>query len=67
MKARLLLILITLALLAGCAQGYNENPQPAYQEEPATQWYPNPYKNPETEQEYEQRIWREEIRSGPFI
>ena len=51
-KARLLFIVSVLALAAGCAHGYYE-PQTAYQPEPTQKWY----KNPETEQEYLQRLW----------
>jgi hypothetical protein len=62
MPVRYLLLLTILALTVGCAQGYNET-QPAYQEEPTQQFFTNPYKNPETEQEYQQRLWWENYES----
>lgn len=62
MPARLLLLLTTLALTLGCARGYHET-QPAFQEETTPKMYTNPYKNPETEQEYHRRIWWENYES----
>ena len=58
MPARLLSVLTILTLAAGCAQGYYDT-RPAYQPEAAPQFHSNPYTNPETEQEYRQRIWWE--------
>jgi hypothetical protein len=57
MKARLLLLWLILTLSAGCAPGYHDPPQAAYQPEDTRQWFTNPYTNPETEQEYRRRIW----------
>ncbi len=62
MKARLLLLLIILALAAGCAPGYHET-QPAYQPE-ERKFYTNPYVNPETEEEYQRRLWWEDYESS---
>jgi hypothetical protein len=59
MQARLLSVLTILTLAAGCAPGYYETPQAAYQQEATQQWHTNPYTNPETEQEYRRRIWWE--------
>jgi hypothetical protein len=64
MRVRLLFLLTILTLLTGCAQGYYENPQAAYQQEATPQWYTNPYKNPETQQEYEQRLRWEDFESS---
>jgi len=64
MKARLLSALTILTLAAGCAPGYYENPPAAYQPESTQQWHPNPYTNPETEQEYRRRIWWEDYESS---
>jgi hypothetical protein len=63
MLARLLSVLTILTLAAGCAQGYYETPQASYQPEDTRQWFTNPYTNPETEQEYRQRIWWENYES----
>jgi hypothetical protein len=52
MKALLLLLLLSLALPAGCAPGYHETPQESYQQEDTQHWY----KNAETEEEYRRRI-----------
>lgn len=55
MRAQLLLLPTILALTVGCAQGYYDT-RAAYPQPEAT---PHWYTNPETEQEYEQRIWWE--------
>jgi hypothetical protein len=53
------LVLIILAPLVGCAPGYYET-GPAYQE--ASPIFSGmTYTNPETEEEYQMRIWRESI------
>jgi hypothetical protein len=52
MPARLLAVLIILALAAGCAPGYYETPAAAPQQESTAYWY----KNAETEAEYRRRI-----------
>ena len=56
MKNWLWLVLALLTLTVGCAQGYSDQ-GPAYREPGATM---NWYQNPETEQQYEDRIWFEE-------
>jgi hypothetical protein len=58
MKARIWLILTMLMLMAGCAPGYYE--KPAEPETPTETWN---YRNPETQEEYERRIDREEWES----
>jgi hypothetical protein len=63
MGVRLLFLLAILSLLAGCAPGYYDTPQAAYQPEPTRQWHTNPYTNPETEREYQRRIWWENYES----
>jgi hypothetical protein len=65
MGARLLILLLILTLSAGCAPGYYEKPQPAYQqEEDTTHWYTNP----ETEQEYQRRLqWMDFETSHPWL
>ncbi len=55
METRLWLLLAIL-LLAGCAQGYYETPQPYPQVGPTMNWY----QNPETESEYQWRLFKEE-------
>ena len=63
MKTWVGLALIILPLWTGCAPGYYEKApaNQAYQASP-TQFYPTlNYTNPETEEEYENRIWRESI------
>jgi hypothetical protein len=55
MKAQFLILLTVLILVAGCAQGSYET-GPAYREETSPQLNPNP----ETQEEYEMRIWQEE-------
>jgi hypothetical protein len=55
MQARLVAVLTILTLAAGCAPGYHETPPPAPQPEQTGYWY----KNPETEAEYNRRIWWE--------
>lgn len=62
MQARLLLLLTILALTVGCAPGYYETP-PASQAETSPKMFTNPYTNPETQQEYEQRIWWENFET----
>jgi hypothetical protein len=58
MQARLLLLPTILALTLGCAPGHYDT-QPAYQPEDTPKWY----KNPETEQEYQRRLWWENYES----
>lgn len=59
MKNWLYLLLAMLAVNLGCAQGYYGSP-PFYEasayEAPAT---PGWYRNPETDEEYNRRIWWE--------
>jgi hypothetical protein len=57
MKAGIWLILAVGMLMAGCAPGYYETP--VAPEEPEMTWT----RNPETQEEYEQRIRREEWES----
>jgi uncharacterized protein YneF (UPF0154 family) len=59
MKAQLMILLTVLNLMAGCAQGYYET-RPAYHEETS----PQLNQNPETQEQYEQRIWQEESHPG---
>ena len=47
MKNWLWLVLASLALMTGCAQGYTDS-RPAYQAPPTMSWY----QNPETESQY---------------
>ncbi len=56
MKTWIGLALIILPLWAGCAPGYYET-APAYRPQSS----PTFYANPETTEEYENRIWRESI------
>jgi len=63
MGVRLLFLLTILTLAAGCAPGSYENPQASYQPEATRRFFTNPYTNPETEQEYQQRIWWENYES----
>ena len=56
MKTWVWLALIILPLGAGCAPGYYEK-EPAYQN--YEQSYPTWNRNPETNEEYLNRIWRE--------
>lgn len=59
MKAWLWLLLGLLAVAPGCAQGYYDH-RPAYRDTaPTMNWY----QNPETEEEYQLRLWDEEIHS----
>ena len=59
MKTRLWRVLAILTLTRGCAQGYSDQ-RPAYREPGATmRWY----QNPETESEYQMRLWSEEAGS----
>jgi hypothetical protein len=56
-------IMLGLQLLAaGCAPGYYERGA-AYQSQ-SVPYYENQnlYRNPETEEEYQMRIWQEEMR-----
>ncbi len=53
------LSLTILTLTMGCAQGYSDR-RPAYREAGATM---NWYQNPETEAEYENRLWQEDAGS----
>jgi hypothetical protein len=57
------LIPVIMASILGCATGYYESP-PTYEtsayEPPAT---PGWYRNPETEAEYQMRLWREDAGS----
>jgi hypothetical protein len=57
MKARIWLILTIGMLMAGCAPGYYE--KPVAPETPTETWT----RNPETQEEYERRIRREEWES----
>ncbi len=58
MKTWVWLALIILPLGAGCAPGYYETePSSVYQD--YQQPYPTFYTNPETTEEYLNRIWRE--------
>lgn len=51
------LFLIILTCLVGCAPGYNEHePESIYQGGESE----NLYRNPETQGQYEMRIWQEE-------
>ncbi|MGA9754693.1 MAG: hypothetical protein WBV23_06085 [Desulfobaccales bacterium] len=60
MKTWSWLLLAMLALMVGCAPGY-EAPKPAYPTEaPAFRDTGMWHQNPETESERELRIWREE-------
>ena len=57
MKIWIWLILVLLNLQLGCAPGYYEK-GPSYQEESSSDnrtWY----SNPETEEQYQERIWWE--------
>jgi hypothetical protein len=49
----MLFLLTILTLAVGCAPGYYETPQAAFQPEDTRQWHTNP----ETEEEYHRRIW----------
>ncbi len=62
MPARLISVLALLTLAAGCAPGYYDT-RPASQPEAGSKLYSNPYKNPETREEYERRIWWENYES----
>ncbi len=59
MKARLFPIMASLLLAAGCAQGYYDTPAAYPQQGVTPMWYTNP----ETQEEYEQRIWWENYES----
>jgi len=61
MQIRLWLILLTIALGAGCAPGYYAA-RPAYPkiEADSTRWGSVSWQNPETEAEQQMRIWRME-------
>ena len=59
MKNWLWLVLAILALTTGCAQGYYDSP-PAYQAPATTNWN----KNPETETEYQMRLWSEDYAAA---
>jgi hypothetical protein len=59
MKNWLWLVLTILTLTIGCAQGYSDS-RPAYREAGATM---NWYQNPESEGEYEMRLWQEDAGS----
>ncbi len=59
MKAWIWLLLTILALPAGCAQGYHPSDESYWQ--PQTEsLYSNPFTNPETEEEEQNRIWSED-------
>ena len=58
MKNWLWLVLTILTLTTGCAQGYTD-PRPAYQGLATMNWL----QNPETESEYQNRLWREDAGS----
>ena len=58
MKNWLWLVLASLALMTGCAQGYTDS-RPAYQAPPTMSWY----QNPETESQYQMRLWSEDAGS----
>jgi hypothetical protein len=58
MKNWLWLVLVSLALTTGCAQGYTDS-RPAYQAPPTMSWY----QNPETESQYQMRLWSEDAGS----
>jgi hypothetical protein len=57
-KIWLWLVLTLLTLTAGCARGYYDS-RPAYQGGATVNWY----QNPETEGEYEMRLWQEDAGS----
>ena len=57
MKIWVWLFLAILTLAVGCAQGYYER-SPAYQERGGVTM--NWVKNPETEEQYQNRLWSEE-------
>jgi hypothetical protein len=59
MKNRSWLVLAMLAFTMGCARGYSDQ-RPAYREPGATM---NWYQNPETESEYQMRLWSEDAGS----
>ncbi len=54
------LLLISLTVMAGCAQGYSAKRPAAAVEPPAPQWTGATFQNPETDAERNARIWREE-------
>lgn len=56
MKAWLWLLLTLLVLTAGCAPGYYDS-RPAYRDTGAAM---NWYQNPESEEEFQMRMWSEE-------
>ncbi len=58
MKNWLWLVLASLVLMTGCAQGYTDS-RPAYQAPPTMSWY----QNPETESQYQMRLWSEDAGS----
>ena len=58
MQTRLWLFLITLTFMGGCAPGYYAT-GPAYQT-PTPTLSGMTFQNPETQSEYDLRIWREE-------
>ncbi len=64
MGMRHLFLLTILTLLTGCAPGYYETAPAASPPESTRQFFSNPYTNPETQQEYEQRLRREEFESS---
>jgi hypothetical protein len=55
MKNWLWLVLAILTLTTGCAQGYSDQ-RPAYQGPATMNWL----QNPETESEYQMRLWSED-------
>jgi hypothetical protein len=59
-KAAIWSVLSLQLLLAGCAAGYSERSE-GYQEPYQTQHL---YKNPESQSQYEERIWEESLHSG---
>ena len=56
MKTWVWLLVAILMLTLGCAQGYYDR-RPAYRDTGATM---NWYQNPESEEEYQMRMWSEE-------
>jgi hypothetical protein len=53
------LLLIMVALMSGCAEGYSAKPQ-GYQEPAPALRETGTWRNPETDAERQTRIWREE-------
>jgi hypothetical protein len=58
MKTWLWLLLAIVTFTGGCAQGYSDS-RPAYQGPATMNWL----QNPETEDEYQMRLWSEDAGS----